>query len=95
MTGERFDNVWDAICDTPAEAANMKLRSELMMALEKHIEERGWNQVTAAQHLGVTQPRISDLMRRKIHLFGFESLINMATSAGLSVSLDVQEKAVA
>jgi predicted XRE-type DNA-binding protein len=72
MSNERFASVWDAIEDTPAEAENMKLRSALMIALKAHIKRREWTQAEAAQQLGVTQPRISDLMRGKIDLFGLE-----------------------
>jgi predicted XRE-type DNA-binding protein len=62
--------VWDAIEDTPAQAENMKLRSELAMVLKDHIARTGLSQSEAARLSGVTQPRISDLMRSKIELFG-------------------------
>jgi predicted XRE-type DNA-binding protein len=91
MNDETFASVWDAIEDTPAEAENMKLRSALMMALEKHIRTRGWTQAEAARRLGVTQPRISDLLRGKINLFGLDTLVNMATAAGLHVEIRVLE----
>jgi predicted XRE-type DNA-binding protein len=84
MSDERFSSVWDAIEDTPAEAANLKLRSALMIALKEHIERQGWTQREAARRLGVTQPRVSDLMRGKIDLFGLDTLVNMAVAAGLT-----------
>jgi predicted XRE-type DNA-binding protein len=93
MSKQRFDSVWDAIEDTAAEAENMKLRASLMMALEAHIRRRGWTQAEAARRLGVTQPRVSDLMRGKIGLFGLDTLVNMATAAGLRVALEVGEPA--
>ncbi len=65
MSKKRFANVWDAIEDTPAQAENMKLRSALIMALKDHIARTGLSQSEAAKLLGVTQPRISDLMRGK------------------------------
>jgi predicted XRE-type DNA-binding protein len=68
MSKKRFSNVWDAIEDTPAQAENMKLRSALMVALKDHIARAGLSQSEAAKLLGVTQPRISDLMRRLIAL---------------------------
>jgi predicted XRE-type DNA-binding protein len=68
MSNEQFASIWDAIEDTPAEAENMKLRSALMMFLEQHIKAQGWAQAEAARVLGVTQPRVSDLMRGKIDL---------------------------
>jgi len=93
MGGERFEGVWDAIEDTPVEAVSMKLRAELMIALKDHIARAGLSQVQAAKLFGVTQPRISDLMRGKIDLFGLDTLVNMAVAAGLRVELLVREAA--
>ena len=72
----KFDSIWDAINDTPAEAENMKLRSALMMALKDHIAAKELSQSEAAKLFGVTQLRISDLMRGKIDLFGLDTLVN-------------------
>ncbi len=93
MSSETFESVWDAIEDTVAEAENMKLRSTLIMALERHIRSKGWTQGQAARSLGVTQPRISDLFRGKIDLFSLDTLVNMAAAAGLHVEMHVQEAA--
>lgn len=93
MSNERFASVWDAIEDTPAEAENMKLRSALMMALKEHIARTGLSQSQAAELFGVTQPRISDLVRGKINLFGLDSLVNMASAAGLHIEMRVREAA--
>ncbi len=93
MSNQQFASVWDAIEDTPAEAANMKLRSALMMALEQHIQAKGWTQAEAARVLNVTQPRVSDLMRGKIDLFGLDTLVNMLTAAGMRVEISVAEAA--
>ncbi len=90
---QRFASVWDAIEDTPAEAENMKLRSELLLALKSRIAQSGMTQAQAAKLFGVTQPRVSDLMRGKINLFGLDALVNMATVAGLHVELRVLEAA--
>lgn len=93
MTTESFTSVWDAIEDTPAEAENMKLRSTLMISLEQHIRAEGWTQAEAARRLGVTQPRISDLLRGKVGLFGLDTLVNMAVAAGLHVELRIGKAA--
>jgi len=93
MSDERFSSVWDAIEDTPAEAENMKLRSALMIALKDHIERQGWSQSEAARRFGVTQPRVSDLMRGRIDLFGLDTLVNMAAAAGLHVEMHISEAA--
>ncbi|OAI10145.1 transcriptional regulator [Methylomonas koyamae] len=89
MTTQRFASVWDAIEDTPQEAENMKLRSALMMAIKDRIARADLTQADAAKLLGVTQPRVSDLMRGKINLFGLDALVNMATAAGLQVEIKV------
>ena len=90
MKNERFASVWDAIEDTPEEAENMKLRSVLMMALKGHITHAGLSQAQAAKVFGVTQPRVSDLMRGKINLFGLDALVNMASVAGLHIEMRVR-----
>lgn len=91
MTSQRFSSVWDAIEDTPEEAENMKLRSVLMTALKNHITRSEMSQAHAAKLFGVTQPRISDLMRGKINLFGLDALVNMVTAAGLHIEMRVLE----
>ena len=93
MSNEKFVSVWDAIEDTPEEAENMKLRSGLMMALKDHLERSGLNQSDAAKLFGVTQPRVSDLMRGKISVFGLDALVNMAAAAGLHVEMRVMQAA--
>jgi predicted XRE-type DNA-binding protein len=93
MTKNRFDSVWDAIEETPAQAENLKLRSSLMLALKRHIEREGLSQTEAAKVFGVTQPRISNLMRGKIDHFGLDMLVNMLAAAGLRVTLHVKRVA--
>lgn len=70
----------------------MKLRSALMMMPKDHIERGKLSQSQAAKLFGVTQPRVSDLMRGKIDLFGLDSLVNMA-AAGLQVEMHVKTAA--
>jgi predicted XRE-type DNA-binding protein len=89
MNRKRFSSVWDAIEDTPDAAENMKLRSALMLEIAKQIEDQGLTQAQAAKRLGVTQPRVSDLMRGKIDLFGLDALVNLAKAVGLKVGLRV------
>jgi len=88
-----FASVWDAVEDTPEEAENMKLRSALMIELKKYIAKTGLTQAEAAKRFGVTQPRISDLMRGKINLFALDALVNMAAKAGLHVEMQLLEVA--
>ena len=91
MTANRFASVWDAIENTPQEAASMKARSSLMMALTAVIEERGMTQAEAAELFGVTQPRVSDLMRGKVNLFSLDTLMDMASTAGMSPVVKVSK----
>ena len=90
---QHFESVWDAIEDTPAQAENMKVRSALMIALKERIEAEGLSQANAAKLFGVTQPRISDLLRGKITLFSIDTLINMLATAGLHVELHIAQAA--
>ncbi|HEX7761111.1 MAG TPA: XRE family transcriptional regulator [Caulobacteraceae bacterium] len=93
MERQSFDNVWDALEDTPAEAASMTMRSNLLIAVDQRV--RSWNitQAEAARRLGITQPRLNDLLRGKIDKFSLDTLINLATQAGLSVRLDIAQAA--
>jgi len=93
MKGQQFASVWDAIEDTPAQAASMKLRSELMRALQHHITRTRMSQAAAAQRFGVTQPRLSDLLRGKISLFDLDALVTMATAAGLRIEMHLHDSA--
>lgn len=88
---QRFSSVWDAIEDTPRQAASMRARSGLMMNLTEVIRESGMTQDDAAALFGVTQPRVSDLMRGKIDLFSLDTLIDMAATAGMSPTVKVSK----
>ncbi len=93
MTSDRFESIWDAIEDSPAQAENLKMRSILMIALKNYIKRQELSQSKAAELLGVTQPRISDLMRGKIELFGLDTLVNMVGAAGMQIDLQIREAA--
>ena len=91
MTTKRYASVWDALEDTPGAAENLKIRSALMQELTAHIISAGMTQSAAAQQFGITQPRISDLMRGKIDVFSIDTLVNMFPAAGLHVDLRVRQ----
>lgn len=93
MANETFENIWDAIEPNPAAAEQMKLRSTLMMMLTKHIKAQGWTQKEAAERLGVTQPRISDLMRGKISLFSIDSPVGLLAAAGVKLEVHAKDAA--
>lgn len=87
---ETFDSVWDAIADTPAEAVNRRLRSELMDQMSELVAESGWTQSEAAARCGVTQPRMNDLLRGRISRFSLDALVNIAAVLGLRVHLRLE-----
>jgi predicted XRE-type DNA-binding protein len=87
---ERYASVWDAISDTPEEAMNLRVRSELMDQISALIEESGWTQAEAAKHCGVTQPRINDLLRGRISRFSLDALVNIAAALGRRVHVELE-----
>ena len=94
MTKARtFANVWDAIEDSPEEAAMMTMRSNVMIAINGKV--RGWDttQARAARRLGITQPRLNDLLHGKINKFSLDTLLTLATRAGPKVKIDVRSAA--
>ena len=93
MERQVFDNVWDAIEDTPGAAANMTMRSDLLIALRNAVEGWGVTQAEASRRLGVTQPRLNDVLRGRISNFSLDALIALAEKAGLSVRLEIGEAA--
>ena len=90
MTGQRFKSAFDAIADTPQEAMNMKLRSQLMDKIRDRVDAEGWNQTQAAKRLGITQPRISDLYRGNLSQFSLDMLVNMLATLGDEVELTIK-----
>ena len=87
---ETYENVWDAIADTPGEAANLKARAELMHQIEAIVRANGWTQAEAAKRCGVTQPRISDLLRGRIARFSLDALVNIAAALGQNVRVTLE-----
>ena len=90
-SNEIYDSVWEAIEDTPAEAENLRIRAALMREITEYIRRGSLTQSAAAKLFGVTQPRISDLVRGKIDLFSIDALVNMLTAAGLHLDLRIRE----
>ena len=93
IRAETFDHVFQAIADSPEEAENLRLRADLMIRISDLIDERGLTQARAAKLFGVTQPRVSDLVRRHIDLFSVDTLIGMLARAGMQITLSVKPAA--
>jgi len=86
-------NVFEDLGFTRDEAAHLQLRSAMMTRLIAEIEREGLTQANAAKRMGVTQPRVSDLMRGKLHLFSIDMLVSMLWAMGLAVDLKVRKVA--
>ena len=87
---ETFSSVWDAIADTPEQAANLQARSELMRQIAAIIKAKDWKQADAATHCGVSQPRINDLLRGRVSRFSLDALVNIATALGRRVHVEFE-----
>lgn len=87
---ESYASVWDAIADTPEQAANLRARAELMQKIAERLKQDDWTQAEAARRCGVTQPRINDLLRGRVSRFSLDALVNIATALGCRVRLDLE-----
>ena len=87
------DNVFEDLGFDAEEAANLKVRADLMLDLRKHIQERGWAQEEAAAFFDETQPRISNLINGNLGRFSIDKLVKMLARAGMEVEVGVRRKA--
>ena len=90
---QTFANIWDAIAATPQEAATMRRRADMAIAIGAVVEGWGLSQSQAARRLGVTQPRLNDLLRGRLDRFSMDTLIAIAERAGLAVEVRIGLKA--
>lgn len=91
MTARKtFPSVWDAIAGSPGEAANLRLRAELMQKIAAIVAKRGWTQAEAARRCGISQPRMNDLLRGRISKFSLDALVNAATALGCRVRVELK-----
>ena len=84
-----YESIWDAIADTPEQAANLRARAELMRKIAAILQKQRWTQAEAAKRCGVTQPRINDLLRGRVSRFSLDALVNIATSLGRRVRVQL------
>lgn len=87
------ENVFEDLGFEAEEAANLKVRADLMLDLRRYIHERGWTQEEAATFFGETQPRMSNLLKGEISRFSIDKLINLLARAGLEVHVETRLKA--
>ncbi len=90
MTADKADafttaDPFDAVTRTSGEAANLRARAALMDAINDRLDDFGWTQAAAATHLGVTQPRVSDLRRDRVSKFSLDALVLIGAKVGVGV----------
>ncbi|TBG52592.1 helix-turn-helix domain-containing protein [Rhizobium leguminosarum] len=78
-----YDNVFESIVDNKDEAADLSFRADLLSALVDLLEDRGWKQAQIAEALEIAQPRVSELIRGKVHLFSADRLIGYLGRLGV------------
>lgn len=87
---DRFASVWDALADSAEEAANLKVRAELMRKIAALVQDKGWTQAVAAEQCRISQPRINDLLRGRIGRFSLDALVNIAAALGQQVHVELE-----
>lgn len=92
---ESSGNIFKDMGKSESEAGNLQMRSQLMIAIEDIITERGWTQVQAAKVIGVARPRIAELFASRIDLFGLDTLVKYLHKLGKRVNLRVEEREIA
>jgi predicted XRE-type DNA-binding protein len=95
MTAEAqiFDDVFDALADTPAEAANLKARADLLAAVERRIALWSLSPEDTAERLGLSPSRLEDLRAGRLGLFSLDALVDIATAAGLALEIRTSDAA--
>lgn len=87
---ETHASIWDALADTPEQAANLRTRAELMQQIAAIVKQAGWTQTESARRCGVTQPRINELLRGRVSRFSLDALVNIATAIGRRVHIELE-----
>ncbi len=93
MKKRTFANAWDAIEDTREAVANMRVRADLMIEVQRYVKENKLTQAETAKRLGITQPRLNDLLRGRIDKFSVDALVIMLARTGKQVTLRVRKAA--
>ena len=86
-------NIFRDLGFSPVEAQHLRVRAELMLALERLIARRRLTQARAAKLLGVSQPRVNDLVRGRFHRFSIDALVDMLARAGVRVRFTTERGA--
>ena len=89
-SGESWRDIWDAIEPNPVEAMNLRIRDNLMTAIDDRVKQWGGTQKEAAKRLGITQPRLNLLLKGKINEFSLDALVALLEPAGLKIEFNVK-----
>ncbi len=82
-----YKNVWDALCDNPEEAQNMRMRSQLIIEITDELSRIEATQKEKAKMLGISQPRLNDLLQGHIHKFSLDMLVKLSSRLGKHIEL--------
>jgi predicted XRE-type DNA-binding protein len=93
MKKQTFKSVWDALEDSTESAANMRMRADLMIAVQDYVDKSEATQAQAAKQLGISQPRLNDLLRGRIDKFSVDALVIMLAKVGKQVSIKIRNAA--
>lgn len=88
--GKVYADIWEALEVNSVSAANMRMRADLMTATRKEVETWGLSQTDAAKRLGISQPRLNDLMRGRISRFSLDALVKLIVEAGLTIDMKIK-----
>lgn len=95
MFEESSANIFEDLGFEDEEAANLLVRSDLMLQIKHIIKERNWTQTQAAKALGVQQPRVSDLFQGHIGEFSVDMLMSWLSKLGYEVHVTLKQRDVA
>jgi len=93
MSVETYESVFDVLTNTPQESANMTARADLLLALREEIKTWDVPQEQVAARVGLTRPRLNDLMHGKLDKFSLDALVNVASAAGFVITIRLSETA--
>lgn len=90
---ETFESVWEALEDSPEEAASMRLRSEVMIAVQQVVTDWDITRTAAARRLELSEHELDELLGGRIGKFSMDRLIRLAARAGLEVRMEIARAA--
>ena len=83
------ENIFEDLGFEPEEAANLKIKADLILDLQRYIKKQKWTQQEAAIFFNETQPRISNLMNGDLERFSIDKLVQMIVKAGMQIKVEV------